>query len=103
MGFQLIYKHLIKKSWWVILFSIFSFFLYHHISYKKQREIVELENRLLKLQKKTVIALREKEDLTLRLTSQSDPAWIEMILMKKLGVVPQGYVKVHFLKNEDPS
>lgn len=41
-------------------------------------------------------ALQNKEDLQLRIASQNDPAWIEMVLIRELGVVPEGFLKVHF-------
>ena len=40
----------------------------------------------------------EKQQLQLKIASQTDPAWIEMILMRDLGVVPEGYLKVYFKK-----
>jgi len=45
-----------------------------------------------------MVAMEKNEDYHLRLASQSDPAWIEMILMRDLGVVPEGFLKVHFKK-----
>jgi hypothetical protein len=48
------------------------------------------------LQKERLLALNERDDLMLRLQSESDPAWIEMMLMKELGVVPEGWVKIRF-------
>ncbi|MDE3047241.1 MAG: hypothetical protein KGI83_02705 [Verrucomicrobiota bacterium] len=42
--------------------------------------------------------LQIKEDLQLRIASQNDPAWIEMVLIRELGVVPEGFLKVHFKK-----
>jgi hypothetical protein len=45
---------------------------------------------------KKQFAISKKEDLELRFAAQSDPAWIEMILMKELGVVPENKIKIHF-------
>lgn len=44
------------------------------------------------------LALELKSDLALRIQSQSDPAWVELVLMRDLGVVPEGWLKVHFEK-----
>ena len=44
--------------------------------------------------------LEEKEDLKLQINSQKDPAWIELTLMKGLGLVPEGQLKVYFTKDE---
>jgi hypothetical protein len=43
-------------------------------------------------------AVETREDLELRIASQNDPAWIEMVLVRDLGVVPEGFLKVHFKK-----
>lgn len=48
------------------------------------------------MEKERYLALLEKEHLQLKIASFDDPAWIEMILMRDLGVVPEGYLKVHF-------
>lgn len=34
--------------------------------------------------------------LTQEIDSLNDPKWVEMILMKELGVVPEGQIKVYF-------
>jgi hypothetical protein len=34
----------------------------------------------------------------LAIASQNDPAWIEMVLLREIGVVPAGFLKVHFKK-----
>ena len=67
----------IQKSWWVILFCAAVGLVHLHA----------LKNRNA--------ALRE-EDLQMRIASQNDPAWIEMVLMREIGVVPEGWIKVHF-------
>ena len=38
----------------------------------------------------------KKEYLTRQINSQSDPAWIEMVMKKELGLVPEGQVKIYF-------
>jgi hypothetical protein len=48
------------------------------------------------MQKEKCAALQNRELLQLQIVSQSDPSWIEMILMRDLGVVPEGWLKVHF-------
>lgn len=44
--------------------------------------------------------LKERADLEMQITSQSDRAWIELLLMKKLGLVPEGYQKITFYEGE---
>lgn len=38
-----------------------------------------------------------QEDLLREIASQNDPSWIELVLMDKLGLVPEGQTKVHFI------
>ena len=42
------------------------------------------------------IVMQERDELQLQVDSQDDPAWIEMLLKQKLGVVPEGQTKVYF-------
>jgi hypothetical protein len=63
---------------------------------KKKALFAEYTFRLNEMEKEKKQAFLEKEHLQLKIASQNDPAWIEMILMRDLGVVPEGYVKVHF-------
>jgi len=63
---------------------------------KRNKAIFEMKNKHDSLKKEKLFAVQTKDDLYLRLLSQSDPAWIEMILMKELGVVPKNQMKVHF-------
>ncbi len=52
--------------------------------------------KLSQLETEKTAALEEHGDLLLQVNSQNDPAWIEMVLMKELGLVPEGHVKVYF-------
>jgi len=88
----------IKRSWWVILFFVSCFGVYDQAVKKKMHTICALEYRFSEYVKERALSHNEKEDLTLRIHSHSDPVWIEMVLMRKLGVVPEGFMKVHFVK-----
>ena len=92
MGFQW------RRTWWVLAFSLSTGWIYLHSMSEKKVAIREVSFRLVEMEKERFLALREKEDLQLRIHSQTDPAWIEMILMRDLGVVPEGFLKVHFRK-----
>lgn len=63
---------------------------------KKKEIFFQLDSKIKHLEHQRELATQKREDLTLQIESQSDPAWIEMLLMKKLGVVPEGQVKVYF-------
>lgn len=86
------------KSWWVILFLLISFIGYDIGIKKRNNSLNELKFKYDNLLKEKQVVLNKKEDLLLRLNSQSDPAFIEMVLMKELGVVPENKIKVHFKK-----
>ena len=59
---------------------------------KEELEKIHFSNLLAQKEN----AIYNKEDLTLKISSQSDPSWIEQVLMKELGVVPENQIKVHF-------
>jgi len=86
----------ILKSWWVILFFLFSYFAFDQGMKKKEWEELQLQNKLLFLMKERERAEKEQEMHRLEIASQNDPAWIEMTLIRCLGLVPEGEIKVHF-------
>ncbi len=89
----------IAKRWSFTFCFITAVFFILEISLKQlenEGEILEKQLASLKLELKNVVA--EKEYLTRQINSQSDPAWIEMVLKKELGLVPEGQVKIYFPK-----
>lgn len=82
--------------WWVILCVIICFSVYEQRIKVQNKEWEFLKNQLVALQSEKELLKMEQEDLLLRLNSQGDPAWIELILMRVLGLVPDGYTKVSF-------
>ncbi|NGX62654.1 MAG: hypothetical protein KR126chlam6_00052 [Candidatus Anoxychlamydiales bacterium] len=84
------------RSWWVILFLLICFFGYDLGIKKRNKAIFEMRSKYESLLEQQKLATTKKEDLQLRFAAQSDPAWIEMVLMKELGVVPENQIKVHF-------
>lgn len=86
----------VVRSWWVFLFCALAGYVYVQSQREKHLAARELAFRLEEMEKEKRLALQERDDLHLRIASQSDPAWIEMILMRDLGVVPEGFLKVHF-------
>lgn len=61
---------------------------------EKEAGLLEKQLAGLKIELKNVET--EKEYLTRQINSQSDPAWIEMVMKKELGLVPEGQVKIYF-------
>src|SRR5689334_12985605 len=77
----------LQLYWWVVLFIAICFGIYAHAAYKKRKAIVALESHLQLLNSEKQYLLQEREELLLNIQSQSDPAWVELTLMKGLGLV----------------
>ena len=86
----------LHRTWWVIVFVAFCAALYLQAMRQKEREYQEMNVRLESLQQEKVFALLQNEELLLQIQSQSDPAWVEMVLKRNLGMVPEGQTKVFF-------
>ncbi len=86
----------IFKSWWVVLFTLFCYGLYEHSGSKKSNDYMQLYTQLLNLQSEFARQVKIQEDLHLQINSQSDPDWLELTLMKGLGLVPEKQTKVFF-------
>lgn len=93
-------RNFIAKSWWVILFLSVCNIVYIQACHKKNEVIAQLDEQLNALGKEHGSLLQENEDLLLQVNSQSDPAWIQLTLMKGLGLVPEGQLKVYFYKED---
>ena len=66
--------------------------------HQKNNSYEEMLTRLHSLEKEKAIAMAEQQELILQIESQADPAWVEMVLKRNLGLVPEGQVKVYFKK-----
>ena len=82
--------------WWVFLFSFGSLGLYANAMKSKIEEVYLLTSRIEAICGEKAAALAYGEDLQFQIRSQEDPSWVEMLLMRDLGVVPEGWLKVHF-------
>jgi len=87
-----------NSNWWVLLFCSVNIFVFASAIHGKKREVQNVIEHIDSLESEKVLACAVQQDLQLRIASQNDPAWIEMVLMQELGVVPEGFVKVHFTK-----
>lgn len=90
-----------EKSWiqswgWFFIFLIGALFVYLHFMNEKSRTFTEMKGRLQALESEKKEALQTQTDLQLQIQSQSDPAWVEMVLKRDLGMVRDGEVKVYF-------
>lgn len=84
------------KNWWVIAFILIVFVVYFQASQKKKHQLLELRKVAFVLQEEKKQIIKENDELNLRIMSQRDPNWIELMLIEKLGVVPEGQIKVIF-------
>ncbi len=90
----------IVQSWGMWLFLIFFYIAFVQLSQKKEEEIKTLSKRLEFLEKEKNSIVLQNQDMKERVASEKDPQWVEQILIKKLGVVPEGQLKIHFKKKE---
>jgi plasmid replication initiation protein len=90
------FPHALLRNWWVIAFILMAWAFYLQAMHKKNRLMVKLEEKVQVLDKARAEARAEKEELLLRMQSQDDPEWMELVLKEKLGVVPEGQIKVVF-------
>lgn len=88
------------RSWWVILFTFLCLVLYEQALQKRNVNYAKLSEQKNTLQAAKEKALEIQEALLLQVNSESDPAWIELTLMQKLGLAPEGQIKVFFTKQQ---
>lgn len=84
-----------KPVWWLALFVVATFSLYEQGVYKISCSRTRLRGIQTELEEKIAAAEIKREELQREINSQSDPAWIELTLMRILGLVPEGYTKVY--------
>jgi hypothetical protein len=88
----------LRENWWVILFFAGSAGVYWQGICEKESIYHDLQTRMSTAQEQLCFASFEREELLRQIRSQSDPEWIELVLMKRLGLVPEGQTKVYFEK-----
>lgn len=93
-----LFEELVLKSWWTILFFLIALFAYDQAAKRREREEQTLRDKLQQLVIAKEEALSLQEELKREIASQGDESWIELVLMQKLGLVPEGQTKVHFVK-----
>ena len=91
-------KKAFAESWWVLALLSICFLLYLQAVKEKQAVIAGLDERIEKLEEEKFLASDEQEEMSLIIESKEDPAYVEMILKKELGLVPENQEKVTFDK-----
>ncbi len=89
-----------QQTWWVFLFVLFCYCVYEHAFRQFMHDYDHLNQSLVTLIEEKEKALAIQENLIRQINSQSDQAWVELTLMKGLGLVPEGYTKVFFTSQE---
>lgn len=100
---SLLFEESIRKSWWVILLLLICLFAYDRAVTQKQLEEEHFRKKLEEIHLATKQALETQEELCQQIESQNDPAWIELTLMKRLGLVPEGKTKILFVHPQPPT
>lgn len=95
------FESICTRSWWVILFMLLCYGSYEQGLRQRDRDFDKLSKQHRELQDIKKYALDEQEDLRTQLNSQSDPDWIELTLIKGLGLVAEGQIKVLFTQDTD--
>jgi cell division protein FtsL len=89
-----------RRWWWVMAFIIVCTMIYeqglknHDLLYR------QLTEQQLNLQQEKQKILIHQKKLQLQVSSQQDAAWIELVLMQELGVVPSGQQKIYFYPDQ---
>ena len=98
-NFLRLYTHLealCLRSWWVFLFGFFCLTVHERHAIDQREKRGALEQRLQALELEKSETLRLNEELKNQIASQKDPDYRELILMKVLGVAPEGMQKICF-------
>lgn len=89
-----------RRFGWMLLFWGACFAFYSHAMREKTRVCFELQGKIQDLELTKTLSLEEQGELTLQIQSQGDADWVEMVLKQRLGMVPEGYTKVYFKKDD---
>ena len=91
-----LFETTITRSWWVILFFILSFAFFEQSAKVYNGEMDELSTRRENLLNEKQLAQSQNDHLRRQMASMTDRTWIELTLIKVLGLVPEGQRKVYF-------
>ena len=90
----------IRSSWWLFAFTLVTFCIYEQASHHLVRKMKRLEQKMEKIETELEHKKKLNKELLCQVESQNDPAWIELSLIRVLGLVPEGYTKVFFTEEE---
>lgn len=87
---------LLKRNWWMITFLCLVALFFWQNSRKTYFIAADLQDRLANILEEKRLVMVERDDLLLQIQSQCDPEWVELVLMRRLGLIPEGQTKVYF-------
>lgn len=88
------------STWWIIAIFVLSFCLFERGSSSVNHDLTQLNKHIEELKQEGAAAREIYSRLHERLASFEDPAWIELLLIKNLGLVPKGYHKYILIEGE---
>ncbi len=91
-------KEQLFSLWWVFFFALLCFICYEQGIKIRNEQYHAFSKQLQELKNETQRALALQTELSAQIQGQNDNEWIELLLMKELGVVPEGYKKIYFIK-----
>lgn len=97
--FQRFLYSIFIHSWWVLAFVFTCAIIYEQGLKERNYLYQQLTNQKIALLQEKQEALRQQQNLQLQINSQSDLAWVELTLMKGLGLVPEGQHKIYFYQD----
>lgn len=87
------------RFWWVVLFLLLCYMVYERAIKRLDDDKAALNRQWEQLQTQRYDAFALRQRLEREIVSKGDPAYIELLLMQELGLVPQRQVKVLFEPN----
>ncbi len=97
--FKTIAEHLFFRSWWVIAFILICAILYEQGLKGRETSFQQLKEQQASLFLEKQKSLERQQYFEQQINSQSDLAWLELTLMKGLGLVPENDQKVFFYRD----
>jgi hypothetical protein len=87
---------MLNRSKWVFAFLACIACLTERTLKGARDEYQMLHKQWLELNEKKEAALLKQVELKSLINSESDPAWIELVLKRELGLTPEGQTKILF-------
>jgi hypothetical protein len=94
-------QEVVLRSWWVIIIAILSFGLYEQASRTLEKDISFLHAEIATLKSQIIDKEVIQRELLREVASQNDPAWIELTLIRCLGLIPNGYTKIYLVSEHE--